>query len=959
MERLFKTHWNISTQELLLLGRQGGKALHECVPWKYGAPAPPPRLRFRANEIERISKSIIPGSATSRARAFAEKTAMKSLGFYVSRRVQQFFHSLGKVVFRHSIAFFVVPLLVTLVSALGLVRFNEENRIWYLYSPSSAPSHFEHAVVTEFYQDRGGKFWLEVAITARDMGNLLRDGYLEEVEGLSNYLNHNFTVPCPHSLSPTGECSFTDLCTGPCNENQIVPLFRNNYRDPNRRRHPNFRLTYPTMRVYNEDIYVGENFAGVDVDSSHLMETIRVIVLYFRTDKKSEEVADTLESWERGIIDVVRRFDNVLINITLSSDGVVSHEVRRNGMSCVPYFSLTVVFVFCFIFATSRDRNDPDFSFADMFFVALFGTMGPLMAVGTTFGLMLLVGLPFNSITLVMPFLVIGVGCDDVFIILHAWRKTNKEDTLETRIAETMEEAGPSITLTSLTNGLSFAVGALASTPAIRLFCIYTAVGVLIDFIYQLTFFVAATVYEGHRMTRKAKIYPSKPSQLALQNAEAAKKPGAHNGIVSRYCKLLKMWQTKVLVAVTILFYWYFSIQGCLTMEIRMDSTNLILKDSPLQTTAYVYENYLWRQGMLVRVFVNDPPDLAFPENRVAMLNMVDRFETLGKAMGRNSTTFWLRSFLTNGLLDLDNPASFYPHLETWLNDDKNLLGRWNEMVRPRRENGSVVGVDRFWFSTGSFMATGTWNELAELQEEWRLIANQYKEFNVTVFQPYSFYVDQLGSIGPTTVSTVLGALGTMAVACLCLIPSYTSIASSTMAMISINVGVFGLLSQWNVSLDPITMCTTLMAIGFSVDYTAHISYHYYRNPSDWPSDVRLADALRSIGWPMIQAGASTLLSISPLAVVDSYMVSVFIKTTILVIGLGLIHGILFLPLLLLTANPTREAAAPPQAEPMPEKKFITVDDDTCCQKQSVERVLSQPLSIESQKEALSATNSV
>lgn len=50
-----------------------------------------------------------------------------------------------------------------------------------------------------------------------------------------------------------------------------------------------------------------------------------------------------------------------------------------------------------------------------------------------------------------------------------------------------MEEAGPSITVTSATNILSFGIGVLTPTPAISIFCLYTAVGVAIDFIYQVS----------------------------------------------------------------------------------------------------------------------------------------------------------------------------------------------------------------------------------------------------------------------------------------------------------------------------------------------------------------------------------------------------------------------------------------------------------------------------------------
>lgn len=51
----------------------------------------------------------------------------------------------------------------------------------------------------------------------------------------------------------------------------------------------------------------------------------------------------------------------------------------------------------------------------------------------------------------------------------------------------------------------------------------------------------------------------------------------------------------------------------------------------------------------------------------------------------------------------------------------------------------------------------------------------------------------------------------------------------------------------------------------------------------------------------MIQAGTTTILCVCPLLIIDSYMVLVFTKTIFLVISLGLLHGIIFLPALLIT----------------------------------------------------------
>ncbi|XGW06923.1 hypothetical protein V3C99_016883, partial [Haemonchus contortus] len=531
-----------------------------------------------------------------------------------------------------------------------------------------------------------------VTITARDMGNLLRRNYFDEVEELSNYLQYNFTAEC--SLKGKSRCSFADLCTGvSCSENQVVPLFNLIYRNASSRLHPNFRLTFPTMHLYNDEYYVGEHFAGVKIDKkTNVISSVSVVVLYFRTDRQNEEVASSLQWWESRMFDYIENFQHPVLNVTCNSDALIAREVRRNGMSCIPYFVVSVMLVYSFILITNYREHFPC---CHSVFMAFLGVAGPLMAVGTTFCSLFLLGFPFNSITLVMPFLIIGVGSDDVFIIIHAMRKTNKRMSLEDQIAVTMEEAGPSITVTSLTNILSFAIGILTPTPAISIFCLYTCVGLAVDFVYQLTFFVAALVYEEIRITE-----PEKPPITNKANSEdvVAAKPSVYpadpNGIVAKYCRVLKMRTTRLLLLFVLLFYWAASLYGCFKMEIRMDTTNLIMKGSPLHNVAYIYENFLWKEGQLVMVFVNNPPDLSIEDNQRRMLALVSEFEALQYSMGKNSTSFWLRSFLYQSALYHTNEG-FYALLDIWLQDKDNGGPRWNDMVRLRRNmTGSVVGVE-------------------------------------------------------------------------------------------------------------------------------------------------------------------------------------------------------------------------------------------------------------------------
>lgn len=53
---------------------------------------------------------------------------------------------------------------------------------------------------------------------------------------------------------------------------------------------------------------------------------------------------------------------------------------------------------------------------------------------------------------MVVPFLVLAIGVDDGFIMLHCWAQTDRNQSVEERCAEMLKMAGPSMSITSLTN---------------------------------------------------------------------------------------------------------------------------------------------------------------------------------------------------------------------------------------------------------------------------------------------------------------------------------------------------------------------------------------------------------------------------------------------------------------------------------------------------------------------------
>uniref|UniRef100_A0A8C7VYA9 Patched 1 n=1 Tax=Oncorhynchus mykiss TaxID=8022 RepID=A0A8C7VYA9_ONCMY len=134
--------------------------------------------------------------------------------------------------------------------------------------------------------------------------------------------------------------------------------------------------------------------------------------------------------------------------------------------------------------------------------VGLAGVLLVALSVAAGLGLCSLLGISFNAATTqVLPFLALGVGVDDVFLLAHAFSETgqNKKIPFEDRTGECLKRTGASVALTSISNVTAFFMAALIPIPALRAFSLQAAVVVVFNFAMVLLIFPAILSMDLYR----------------------------------------------------------------------------------------------------------------------------------------------------------------------------------------------------------------------------------------------------------------------------------------------------------------------------------------------------------------------------------------------------------------------------------------------------------------------------
>ncbi|XP_033623221.1 protein patched homolog 2 isoform X4 [Fukomys damarensis] len=124
--------------------------------------------------------------------------------------------------------------------------------------------------------------------------------------------------------------------------------------------------------------------------------------------------------------------------------------------------------------------------------VGLAGVLLVALAVASGLGLCALLGIAFNAATTqVLPFLALGIGVDDIFLLAHSFTKAPPGTPLWERMGECLQRTGTSVALTSINNMVAFFMAALVPIPALRAFSLQAAVVVGCNFAAVMLIFPA------------------------------------------------------------------------------------------------------------------------------------------------------------------------------------------------------------------------------------------------------------------------------------------------------------------------------------------------------------------------------------------------------------------------------------------------------------------------------------
>uniref|UniRef100_A0A3P9A7K8 Patched domain-containing protein 3 n=1 Tax=Esox lucius TaxID=8010 RepID=A0A3P9A7K8_ESOLU len=816
------------------------------------------------------------------------------------------FREIGRFIGTHPWWFFIVPIVASIALGSGFYFLKERtlNDIEKGFTPLDGPAKKERTLVEEHFRPNESMFstlrltsdGTFACFVATSDSNILTVAALQEILVLDSKVR-NLTVKFQGE-----QLKYVNICatvSGGCSSDAILDIIGYNASNIDV-----INLTFPIHPSKAGRVSLTATLGGVIINNNSVVQYAKAIRVFYylqELNQTSEELNPTSEELNQISEELKQKSDTWLKEfVSYSTSKSRQWEFDRVPSAIVPLFSATFTITMLFaIVSCSRLDN-----VRNKLWVATIGVFSTGLAVLFSFGMLLLFNVTFFMTVSTTPFLVLGIGINDMFIMISCWQKTKVCDDVADRLADTYEKAIISMSITTLTDILALYLGYSSPFLSIQNFCIYSGTTILLSFVYNIVFLGAFFALNGRREANNrhwftcAKIPEQRPPTQSQWYGVFCV-GGAYNHdtgteeelpmstfFLKIYGPFLTLKWTKAFVVVLYAVYFGLSVYGCFILTEDFDLRYLATDESYI-TKYYDDEKHFSQYGPYVMVVINETLAYWEEEQRKKLILCIDEFQNQSY-VDQNISLFWLnyfQIFANESGLHTNSEKTFKSTLHSFLEQqpmnrqDINLTE--DNEIRSSRLFLQTVNVNTSKLQTTMLKGLRTTASNCPIK--------------LLVYHPTFVYFDQYNVIVANTIQTIAVVSVVMLVISLFLIPNPLCSLWVAFSVGSVIVGVAGFMAFWGVHLNSISMINLIICIGFSVDFSAHVSYAFVASTKDDVNE-KAVDALAQMGYPIVQGALSTILGVVALAFSDSYIFRIFFQIIFLVIVFGLIHGVAFLP---------------------------------------------------------------
>jgi Niemann-Pick C1 protein len=891
------------------------------------------------------------------------------------------FSELGRKCARFPLITISLSVLIVLVLSMGWINFEIETnpvRLW--VSPSSAAAQEK-----EYFDKNFGPFFrAEQAFLVNDT-HKSGPGPVLSYDTLRWWFDVESRIQRMKSLE--GGTTLSNVCFNPTGEACVVQsltgYFGGSFTDVDNdgwREHLQHCTEQPgsqdCLPDFQQPLRPDMILGGVQ-NSDALSAKALIVTWVVNNHAEGSDGEARAIDWEESFINLLqtvsREANERGLRLSYTTEASLEKELSQttNTDANIVVISYIVMFLYASLAlgsttltARSILRNPANALVQSKFTLGIIGIIIVLMSVSASVGLFSAAGIKVTLIIAeVIPFLVLAVGVDNIFLIVHEFERVNishSDDDVETRIAKALGRMGPSILLSASTETIAFALGAAVGMPAVRNFAIYAAGAVLLNAVLQVTMFVSVLALNQRRVeSSRADCFPF----IRIKGADASQ---AHSGgaygfedegplqkfIRKAYAPALL--DRRVKVGLVVGFLGLFTAGLALVPEVALGLD---------QRIAFPRGSYLIPYFNDLDEYFNTGPPVYFVTRdldvtaRQHQQELCGRFSTCHSFSLANvleqeskrpnfsyisgSTASWLDDFFTwlnpsneeccveDGkpcfagrdppwnvtLHGMPEGSEFVHYLSKWIESPTNEECPFGG--KAPYSNALVIDKNNSSVPASHFRTSHTplrnQRSFIEAYASARRIADTISEFQDIKVFPYSkFYIffDQYATIARLAGTLIGSALAIILVISSTLLGSFATGMVVTLTVIMIVVDVLGAMALFSVSLNAISLVNLVICVGIGVEFCAHIARAFM-----FPSkpimekakskfrgkDARAWAALVNVGASVFSGITVTkFLGVFVLAFTRSKIFEVYyFRIWLSLVVLAALHALVFLPVAL------------------------------------------------------------